>query len=391
MNQRLSRLLLLALCMFFRYCPLFIVIFMSFAWSDLSSQLRYVQAKAAVGSIIKHRTSIAFDTSTPTYGVDLSLYWQTRGAKLWQEQQHFPRFFLSGGYLDLGDADILGEAWTLFGGLELNLFRKTNSALHFGYAIGYAYLNRPFDRISNPTNNAIGSHLNNSVALSLDYEHRFLEKYLLHLGLHIQHYSNGARKLPNLGLNIPALYIAISPYQGTYKRDFFTSPKSTKEPPQDQHFAIGLFAQYAQVEIRVPGGPNYPIYAFGAEILYHLNDNNRISLGYQYGYNTSIAVFGLHTGDFADDDQARVGASRHAIVAGNEFLFGPWALQIKAGIYLNRSTGFLIPRPYYFQLSPRYYFNSQSQSRTKFYANLQLKSHLFIAEYIAFGVGMVFR
>jgi len=276
MNQQIRLLDLLALYMRSRYYPLFIVFFILFACTDLPAQLRYVQAKAAVGSIIKHRTTIDFDTDTPTYGVDLSVYWPTQGTKPWQEKQHFPRFFLSGGYLDLGDPDILGEAWTLFGGLELNLFRKPKSALHFGYAIGYAYLNRPFDRVSNPTNTAIGSHLNNC-------------------------------------------------------------------------------------------------------------------LGYQYGYNTSIAVFGLHTGDFTDDDQARVGASRHAIVAGNEFLFGPWALQIKAGIYLNRSTGFLIPRPYYFQLSPRYYFNSQSRSRTKIYANLQLKSHLFIAEYIAFGVGMVYR
>ncbi len=372
-----------------RCYPLFIVVFLLFVCMDLPAQLRYVQAKAAVGSIIKHRTTIEFDTDTPTYGVDLSVYWQTQGAKPWQEQQHFPRFFLTGGYLDLGDSDILGDAWTLFGGLELNLFRKPKSAMHFGFAIGYAYMNQPFDRITNPTNNAIGSHLNNSVALSLDYEHRFFEKYLLHLGVHIQHYSNGARKLPNLGLNIPALYIAISPYQSSYEKDFFSFQHSQQK--QERKFAVGLYTQYAQVEIRVPGGPNYPVYAFGGEILYHLNANNRISLGYQYGYNSSIAVFGLHTGDFSDDADARVGASRHSITAGNEFLFGPWALQIKAGIYLNRNSGLLIPRPYYFQLSPRYYFNSQTSSRTKFYANLQLKSHLFIAEYIAFGVGIVFK
>jgi len=358
---------------------------------DLCGQLRYVQAKAHVGSIIKHRTTITFDTDRPTYGVDLGVYWQTRGTKPWQERQHFPRFFLTGGYLDLGNPDVLGEAWTLFGGLELNLFRKAKSAMHFGYAIGYAYMTKPFDRVTNPTNNAIGSHLNNSVALSLDYEHRFFERYLLHLGIHLQHYSNGARKLPNLGLNIPSIYVAISPYQGHYEKDFFNFQKTQLEQEQESRFAYGLFTQYAQVEIRIPGGPNYPIYVFGAEILYHLNANNRLSLGYQYGYNSSISVFGLHTGDFSDDDEARVGASRHSITAGNEFLFGAWALQIKAGVYLNRNSGFLIPRPYYFQLSPRYYFNSQSHSRTKFYANLQLKSHLFIAEYIAFGVGMVFR
>jgi hypothetical protein len=382
---------LLALYMLFRVFPLFMLIMVFFACVELSAQQPYWQAKTSIGSIIKHRTTIEFDTGTPTFGVDLSMYWQTKGDKPWQQQQHFPRFFLSGGYLDLGDSDILGEAWTVFGGIALNLFRKPKSALHFGYAFGFAYLNTPFDRVTNPTNTAIGSHFNNSICLHLDYEHRFFEKYLLHLGVHLQHYSNGARKLPNLGLNIPALYIALSPDRGSYDKDFFTFQQSQQESEQQRKFALGLFTQYAQVEIRLPGGPDYPVYVFGGEVLYHLNANNRISLGYQYGYNSSIAVFGLHTGDFADDAEARVGASRHSIVAGHEFLFGPWALQIKAGVYLNRGSGFLIPRPYYFQLSPRYYINSQSDSRTKFYANLQLKSHLFIAEYIAFGVGMVFQ
>lgn len=372
-----------------RYLLIYVVFFLAISQTALQGQLRYLQADAHFGSIVQHRTTIAFDTESPSYGLDLSMYWQTQGNKPWQAGQQFPRFYLSARFQDLGNREVLGQAYGLLGGMELNLFRRQKSALHFGFGFGYSYLTKPFDRVSNPTNNAIGSFGNNSITLHLDYERPIGKKLIYHLGLKLMHYSNGARKLPNLGLNIPALYIGISPNRGTYEQDFFNFDRLDNRP--GNRFAIGLYTQYAQVEIRVPGGPNYPVYVFGGDVYYHHNANHRSSIGYQYEYNSSIAIFGLHTGDFQTDDEALVGASRHAINVGHEFLFGPWSVQLKTGFYINRNSGWLLPTPYYFQLSPRYYFLHDRPSRTKFYANIQLKSHLFIAEYISVGVGMVFR
>jgi len=357
----------------------------------LLGQLRYFQADAHIGGIVKHRTTIEFDTEAPAYGLDLSMYWQTKGNKPWQAGQQFPRFYLSARIQDLGNREVLGQALGLLGGMELNLFRRPKGALHFGFGFGYSILTKPFDRISNPSNNAIGSFGNNSITLHLDYERPIGKKLIYHLGFKLMHYSNGARKLPNLGLNIPALYIGISPNRGTYDQDFFSLDRDRVDKRLSNRFAFGVYTQYAQVEIRVPGGPNYPVYVFGADAYYHLNANHRSSIGYQYGYNSSIAVFGLHTGDFQTDSEAQVGASRHAINLGHEFLFGPWSVQLKTGFYVNRNSGWLLPRPFYFQLSPRYYFLDLKQSRTRVYANIQLKSHLFIAEYISVGVGMVFH
>lgn len=357
--------------------------------TDLSGQLRYLQANTHLGGIIKHREGITFDTKTPAWGVDLGMYWQTQGEKPWQEFHHFPRFHLTARFHDLGDKDIVGEAIGFSAGVEINLSRKKESAFHFVYSLGYAYLTRPFDRITNPSNNAIGSHVNNSVTLKLDYERRLGEKMMLHIGGQLVHYSNGARKLPNLGLNIPGLYVALSPYRGTYDPEFYNIQRRTKKTKKK--WAAGIYAHYAQIEIRAPGGPDYPIYAFGVDAYYQLNANHRHSIGYQYDYHESISVFGLHTGDFNTDAEARVGASRHAVNFGHEFLVGPWGIHLKVGIYTNRRTGWLIPRPYNFQLSPRYYFNRNDKSCAQFYTGLQLKSHLFVAEYIAFGLGMTFH
>jgi len=321
--------------------------------------------------------------------VDLNMYWQTKGGKPWHELQKFPRFYVSTRIQQIGDKDIVGGAFVLSGGMEVAIFRKSNSALHFGLSTGYAYLTKPYDRITNPINNAIGSHGNSAVTVKFDYEMRAGKNWMLHAGTQLMHYSNGASKLPNLGLNIPGLYLGISPYSGTYDQDFYHLQGSSKEA--DQKFAFGLYTMYAQVEMRVPGGPRYPVHVVGADLLYHLNINHRLSLGYQYDYNGSIAAFGLHTGDFVDEEEAFRGASRHSINFGHEFLIGPYALHLKTGIYLNREVAFLVPRPFYFQLSPRYYFNAQSKFLAKFYTSLNLKTHLFVAEHISIGIGIVIR
>lgn len=273
------------------------------------------------------------------------------------------------------------------GTVDIPLFRKKRSALHYSFGTGLAYLTKPFDRLDNFKNNAIGGHWNNSVDMKLDYEHQLGSKLKLHLGFGLAHYSNGARRLPNLGLNIPLLYLGISPYRGSHDEEFFKYLKT--QDKSKRKWGFGVHLQYTQIEIRLPGGPNFPTYVAAFEVNYQPSKIIRWSLGYQYDYNSSIAEFGLQTTDFKNQREAFVGASRHSVTIGNDFLFGPWSMQLKLGVYTNRKTSFLIPRPYYFMLSPRYTFNYQSEG-AKFYTGLNVKSHLFVAEYISWGVDLIF-
>ncbi len=354
---------------------------------SLQAQKPYFKAAFSVGDIIKHNTDIIFVNDAPSYDAELSLVWQTQGQRPWHQLQKFPRFSIALRYHDLGEKDIVGEAIGLRGAIDIPLFRKNKSALHYSFGTGLAYLTSPFDRIDNQENNAIGSHLNNSVDMKLDYEHQLGTKAKIHLGIGLSHYSNGARKLPNLGLNIPHLYLGISPYRGSHEEDFFKYLKVQKQAKRKWGF--GVHFQYTQVEIRLPGGPNFPTYVAAIEANYLRTKNIRWSLGYQYDYNSSIAEFGLQTTDFMNQKEAFVGASRHSLTVGNDFLFGPWSMQLKLGVYTSTNSSFLLPRPFYFMISPRYTFNYQSEG-LKIYTGLNVKSHLFVAEFISWGFGVVF-
>ncbi len=355
--------------------------------ADLIAQAPYLKGTISAGHIIKHRTEIIFDNDALSYGAEVSLVWQTKGQKSWHQLQNFPRLSLGLKYHSLGDKDVVGDAIGLRAIIDIPLFRKEKSAMYFSLSSGIAYLTQPFDRINNQENNAIGSHWNSSVDIKFEYERKLNDKIKIHFGLGLSHYSNGARKLPNLGLNLPQAFIGISPYIGSYEKDYFTFSDIRKEAKRKWGFAFQL--QYTQVQIRLPGGPNFPTYIAALEGNYYPNKNLRWSVGYQYSFNSSIAEFGLQTGGFLTRQDVINGASRHSLTLGNEFLFGPWSVQLKSGVYIRTQKSFLLPLPYYFQLATRYTFNPRSES-LKLYTGLNLKSHLFTAEFLSWSVGVVF-
>ena len=77
------------------------------------------------------------------------------------------------------------------------------------------------------------------------------------------------------------------------------------------------------------------------------------------------------------------------IYGGYEFLFGPLGIQLQLGWYASRSS-LLRRADTYAKLITRYYFPPIRKLQTRFYANVQLKTHVFNAEFVAFGVGAAF-
>ena len=226
-----------------------ILAFLSLFWSclftvDLSAQTPYLKGTISAGQIIKHRTEIIFDNDVLSYSGELNLVWQTNGKKPWHQLQNFPRLSLGLRYHSLGDKDVVGDAIGLRANIDLPFFRKEKSALHFGFSTGIAFLTQPFDRISNQENNAIGSHWNSSVDIKFEYERKLNKNIKIHFGIGFSHYSNGARKLPNLGLNLPHVYIGISPYVGSYEKEYFQFLDVSKEAKRKWGFGFQL--QYTQ-------------------------------------------------------------------------------------------------------------------------------------------------
>lgn len=90
------------------------------------------------------------------------------------------------------------------------LARKKNANLRIGFAMGLGLISNPYDVKSNLANRAIGSMGNAFGQIYLEHSQLLTQSIAMHLGLRLSHFSNGAWKAPNLGINIPSLSLGLS-------------------------------------------------------------------------------------------------------------------------------------------------------------------------------------
>jgi Lipid A 3-O-deacylase (PagL) len=339
------------------------------------------------GKIIKHHEFLRFDVPARSLGFDLNLTFQTYGKQAWNELHNYPIFGIALFYYNFGDKEVLGDAIGLCPNLTIYFSRSPKLDIHGQIGAGPAYLNKPFDRLNNPDNNAIGSNLNFNIYFRFYVKWKLNPQWALNAGFSLTHYSNAAAEVPNYGINIPALFIGTKFTPKPLKSEDYIQHGTVKKP--DKKYGVNLHAGVAFKEIKAVGGPLYPIYSITVAGMYYLNKTNRVSLGLEYEYNKAAYVFGKHVYAFNSENEAKKNANRIMLFAADEFLFGHIGLKIQMGFYLTKDP-ILAPFPIYNKWGFLYYFSKFGTSNTQIYVGTQVKTHLYIADYISLDLGVTF-
>ncbi len=96
----------------------------------------------------------------------------------------------------------------LFQGGNIKTFSPRWS-LKYELNLGMSFNWKPYDVFDNPENIALGSSSNVHVGASSYFKRRMSDKWDLHLGLSLTHFSNGAQRLPNKGINLFSPFIEL--------------------------------------------------------------------------------------------------------------------------------------------------------------------------------------
>ncbi|MBP7821945.1 MAG: acyloxyacyl hydrolase [Saprospiraceae bacterium] len=343
------------------------------------------------GKVIKHTSKIHFDIHEPSFGTDLSLDFQTYGKKEWQQWRHYPSFGITLLHYNFNN-DILGNANAILPHLNISLIKRPKFSTSLEIGSGVAYISKPYNPITNPTNNAIGSHWNNSTVIKLKSDINISSFANLEAGVSLTHFSNGASNLPNFGVNIPAGFVGLSCHFPPSKQNQkIYTPNSSKKIVDELSWGFTVHSDIAFRESILPRGPKYPIYTQSLAVLYYLNKINRASIGFDYEFNRAVYEFGLHTYNLKDGAEARIRSRRMAVTIGDEFLYGNIGINLQMGFYTNQKEAFLLLAKFYNKFSLRIYTPRYGKSKLRNYAAVLLKTNLFNAEYIALGVGAEFN
>lgn len=342
-----------------------------------------LEANTFVGTIIRHSKRLIIPPTRNTLGAEIHAAWQLKGQQKWHEWQGFPSVGVSLMYLDLGNSEAIGAAIGVFPTIDFKILKKGPLSITSQIGTGIGYLTRHYDQFDNPTYNAVGSSVNCMIHLKLRAETRLTPQLKAHIGGSFTHFSNGGARLPNLGVNIPALEVGVRwmlDTEGVFVRHHLP-PKSTKK------WGINTVAGMAMSSSNVRG-PKYPIYNASIAVVRHLSKISRVGFGVAYEQNRLLAEFGLHATLFTSEQEAWNAAERWMGFLEKETLFGNVALVIQSGIYFRQYEG--VRNLWYNKFGVRVYLPAFSRPKTQFHVGFALKAHLSTAEYIAFTGGASF-
>lgn len=292
------------------------------------------------------------------------------GTKAWHHAYGFPELGITILYADLGYPEVLGHAWGAFPHISIPLFTKGTLSLNLRYGLGLAWLTQYYSEPDNERNIAISNPLNILMNTGLELHCPLSDQLTLRGGFAMTHFSNGKTRTPNKGLNVPALKIALS-YAFSD-----VPPRQAAQDGNPETRSLRFYGALGYTRLYPAGGPAYAEFALSTTYTRQLSQKVALGLGADlfWGFSDREVLRRL-------DQQplSLAGLLKPGLHFAFEQWFGQTAFVLQQGLYLyaaNNNDGKGYNR-----------IGFRHQWSDKWLISLSLKSHLFRADFIEWGMG----
>lgn len=294
------------------------------------------------------------------------------GEKDWHHDYLLPSWGISALVMPVID-DRVGSAFAAFPYYYLPLTRGQKLNLNLKLGAGLGLLTKRFDREVNNKNIAISTKANAALQLGLDLRIRLHPHVEWSNGVFITHFSNGAVRMPNLGLNFLTVSSGVSyrfgPEQESevQKQDYYYNPR----------IYWSLFAGGGLKQSQVLQGNVLPAVSLQLLGERRLSRKFSVGAGAEFNYNAALPL-AYEAKDLVADNAA---ALRGGLLLSGALHFGKMEILAQMGGYV-LDPGLIDGR--FFN---RFGLRHQLNKRVKL--NLTLRTHYAKADH--FELGVVYR
>lgn len=276
-------------------------------------------------------------------GYSLRLAKQTTGNQLWQQIYGYPSFGLGIYSAFFKDTPKLGNPIALYGFFNAPFFRVQRWSLNYELGLGFTFNWNSYNPVGNPNNIAISADKTVYIDAGVSLKYQLSKRLGFGLGYGFTHFSNGALKMPNKGLNTDAARISLSytlnedpvryhsqlipPFMGFY--EWIISGYGGARNVLYQGTGVNQTTSMK--------GINYAVYGISNTINRQINYKSKIGLGVTMEFNGSqnsqIVIEG------GSLDGADLPFNRHlalSLYPSYELVIDRLSLVIQPGIYLYR-------------------------------------------------------
>jgi len=307
---------------------------------------------------------------------NLKIGWQTQhDGDFYHQLFNYPIYGI-GLYSSTFGLDHVGNPYAIYGFVSIPIKPRINSRWNFNYRISLGLSGRfnPYNEDENPFNLVIGTKNNVFIDFGGQVNYQLNRHFLLGAGLAFHHFSNGALKLPNTGINLLPFTAALTYIPSSGPVDFrkdFIRPNSKNDQLQ-LSLAIGL----KQLDT---GNPNQYIKStFGFFWSRFLGYKWRLGLGGNLFYASSG-----NDDDVAGDRHGRFRALFSGAPAFyvDHLLTSRLFLNGNIGYYLHRNEFNGETKPFYLRIGVRYAVYKN------WFTGVSIKAHGGKADFIEWTTG----
>ncbi|MDB3907880.1 hypothetical protein N9355_10460 [Crocinitomicaceae bacterium] len=332
----------------------------------------WLEVRPKVGFLIAHRSIMGHVVDEHAVATEFSYYFKGNGERFWHDSYNNPRYGVSGFVGTVGNRDLFGIYYGAYAFMSIPLVHTKKFTFSGRLGAGLSYAPKVYHHQSNNLSIATSTHLNSIVSLALESRYEF-GRHAINGVLDMTHFSNGAAKVPNLGLNVPFLSFGYGYRIREAKEDI--EPKFLGVIPKYWEFgAVGLVSAK---EVYPVGGVKYPCFGVNLMGRRYFRPHVGMEVSLDFMHKSSLQTYAPDV-PMTSADLFQMGA-----FVGYLLPFYRFHIVVGMGYYLRDKFSF--QEPVYHRVGMRYVFNNGLN------INCALKSHWARADYVEYGIGYTFK
>lgn len=332
-----------------------------------------IGACGSYSSFMAHRPNLKGYPNAHFGMFEASVGKQANGTKLWHRDYHFPEAGIGAFYSNVGHNKYTGDMFSAYAYIKFPYVRFSKSGFNFRLGLGPGWVENKFDRTHNYKNLVSGTHLNAAIFLSNSYNYQINPNHKISIGLNLVHFSNGAFRLPNLGVNLLGLGFAYQFQKSQHVYSLTDSLIPVHKVYYSLSYSVGLKEVYPVL------GKQYFVSNLSFTGLYRYSTKAGLGLLFDFFDDSSVNHQMKFDSDSSNNHKSNLQAGVGAVY---EVMIGKLSIPLAVGFYAYNNYKEI---PFmYLKMGISYYLTKNIN------LNFTLKSHYAKADFFAYGLGYRF-
>ena len=283
---------------------------------------------------------------------------------------NLPRLGVFFSYIDMGNADILGESMHLGSYLGIPIHQKNKLDLEFRIGFGATYANQKFNLESNRKNTLYSTDMSGLGYVKFYLSYQLSKRFIASTGVGLLHFSNGSYRLPNLGANVLSANVGL--YYKLNKNEINTYAREEKTLEKKAKYLLNIGTGIGWKATIPINDKHYPVYTLMLQVERKNERTGSWLFGLDLNKNTSLR----DEQEYLDPEKTFKNDNRASLLGGYSLNLGKLSALGQLGIYVYSPVN--TPRPFYQKIGFRYnIFNT-------LHVGLNLKAHAGVADFVEY-------